>query len=464
MRTFFAILLFSLFAFPFQSQAWQQDSLSAKPLVFKMDIKAQIDPPMTRYVELALEEAHEMKADYIVIEMDTYGGMVTDADNISSLLLREEIPVYVFINVDAASAGAMISISCDSIYMAPGASIGAATVVNGEDGAAAPDKYQSYMRKKMRSAAEATGRNPDIAEGMVDEDIEVEGVIAAGKVITFSTTEAIQFGYCEAQVKSIDEVMARSGVTDYTLHQFELPGVESIIAFFINPFVNGILILIIIGGIYFELQTPGVGFPIIASVIALILFLTPYYLHGLAESWEIILFFLGVGLLFIEIFVIPGFGVAGISGIILMLGSLVLIMLNNDVFDFSLIPMGNIVRAITTTAVGFVGALVFMLVMGASLVNTVLFKRVALVETQKRTEGFTSSYNANDLVGKLAEAYTILRPSGKILLDDEIKDAYTRGEYIDKGEKVKILSTEGTSLRVRKAKEEELEEDKATEA
>ena len=130
---------------------------------------------MNRRVKLALEEAEKNEAELIVIEMDTYGGVVTDADEIRTRILESEIPVYVFINKDAASAGALISIACDSIYMAPGASIGAATVVNGTDGAAAPDKYQSYMRSMMRSTAEAKGRDPKIAEAMVDEKIEIEG-------------------------------------------------------------------------------------------------------------------------------------------------------------------------------------------------------------------------------------------------------------------------------------------------
>jgi membrane-bound serine protease (ClpP class) len=129
--------------------------------------------------------------------MDTYGGAVTDADEIRTRILESKIPVYVFINKDAASAGALISIACDSIYMAPGASIGAATVVNGTDGTAAPDKYQSYMRSMMRSTAEATGRNPQIAEAMVDEKLVIAGLSDAKSVITFSVSEAIQNGFCE---------------------------------------------------------------------------------------------------------------------------------------------------------------------------------------------------------------------------------------------------------------------------
>jgi membrane-bound serine protease (ClpP class) len=174
----------------------------ARPTVFVLDIRAEIDPRMTRYVDLALAQAQREKADYVVVDMDTYGGTVNDGDAIRMKMLAFPKPVYVFINRNAASAGALIAIACDSIYMTAGADIGAATVVNGGTGEAAPDKYQSYMRSMMRSTAEANGRDPRIAEGMVDESIEIEGIKPAGKVLTFTTSEAIKNGYCEGQAAS----------------------------------------------------------------------------------------------------------------------------------------------------------------------------------------------------------------------------------------------------------------------
>jgi membrane-bound serine protease (ClpP class) len=141
-----------------------------KKKVMVMEIKAEIDPRMARYVKLALEHAETTKADIIVIDMDTFGGALNDAKEIVDRLMDVKVPLWVFINSDAASAGALISIACDSIYMSPGATIGAATVVDGSGGAA-PDKYQSYMRSIMRSTAEENGRDPRIAEGMVDENV-----------------------------------------------------------------------------------------------------------------------------------------------------------------------------------------------------------------------------------------------------------------------------------------------------
>src|SRR5690606_30560009 len=249
-----------------------------KTRVMVMEIKETIDPRMKRYVDLALDHARSTEADIVIIEMDTYGGILTDAKEIVDAIMSFEKPIWVYINRDAASAGALISIACDSIYMSPGATIGAATVVEAT-GEQAPDKYQSYMRSIMRSTAEERGRDPRIAEAMVDEQIDLDTISPAGQVITFSTSEAIQYGYCEGKVNSIEEILERNAVKDYELYRFNLSGTEKIIAFFLNPFISGLLILIIIGGIYFEMQTPGVGFPGFTALVALILYLVPYYLN-----------------------------------------------------------------------------------------------------------------------------------------------------------------------------------------
>jgi len=260
--------LIGLLYLPCLPLAAQSGTTDGKVQVLVMELRSEIDARTNRYVELAFDEVEEIGADYIVIDMDTYGGALYDADDIRTRMLEAEIPVYVFINKDAASAGALISIACDSIYMSPGASIGAATVVNGGTGEAAPDKYQSYMRSIMRATAEATGRDPSIAEAMVDQNLEVDSISSAGEVITFSTSEAIKYGFCEAEVTSIEELLQRSGLEpeDYEITIFERDVPEQIIAFFLNPFISGILILIMLGGVYFRaanarcrLPYPGLG-------------------------------------------------------------------------------------------------------------------------------------------------------------------------------------------------------------
>jgi membrane-bound serine protease (ClpP class) len=346
----------------------------------------------------------------------------------------------------------LISIACDSIYMARGSSIGAATVVIG-DGTAAPDKYQSYMRSTMRTTAEVTGRDPAIAEAMVDQDIEIEGVTKAGNVLTFSVSEAIANGFCEAEVNSIEEIMERNGIDDFTIDRFQVGTVEKIIAVFLNPFISGILLLVIVGGIYFELQSPGVGFPIVASVIAMTLYFVPYYLNGMAENWEILAFMIGIALIMVEVFVVPGFGIFGISGIIITLGSLILSMLNNDVFDFSFVGADEVFIAITTALAGIFGAILVLFVGGARMTQSKFFSRIALVAVQKSDDGYTSSSLPKGMVGKKGTAYTILRPSGRVMIENDLYDAFTRGGFVKKGEEILVISSEGTSLKVKPVKD-----------
>ncbi len=441
------MIVFSMVWLCIPGASWAQE----KSKVMVMEVKAEIDPRMSRYVNLALDHAEEIKADYVIVEMDTYGGVLTDAKDIVDRILDLKVPIWVFINKDAASAGALISIACDSIYMAPGATIGAATVVQGGTGEAAPDKYQSYMRSIMRSTAEHNGRNPRIAEGMVDERIAIDSISTEGSVITFTTKEALKHGYCEAQLNSIEEILEKNKVENYELVRFQISSVEKVIAFFLNPFISGILILVILGGLYFELQTPGVGFPILAALTALVLYLVPYYLNGLAENWEIIALFIGVILIIVEVFVIPGFGVAGIAGITLTVGSMVLIMLNNDFFNFDMVPLNDIIYASLAIFGGLTGGVLLLFVGGVRFAQSGVFKRISLMDTQAQSEGYTSNFNnTGDLVGKTGTAFTVLRPSGKIMIEDQLYDAFSRGDYIDKGDKVTVLEIEGSTLKVRK--------------
>ncbi len=423
----------------------------AQTKVMVMDIKNEIDPRMTRYVELALEHAEETKADIVIIEMDTYGGVLTDAKDIVDKLMAFKKPLWVFINSDAASAGALISIACDSIYMSPAASIGAATVVDGSGGKA-PDKYQSYMRSIMRATAEENKRNPKIAEGMVDENVKLDSLKEIGQVITFSTSEAMANGYCEGKVSSIEEILKKNKVTNYEIEHFELSSADTIVAFFLNPFISGILILVIIGGIYFEMQAPGVGFPGIAALVAIVLYLVPYYLNGLAANWEIIAFFIGIILIALEIFVIPGFGVAGVSGIAITIMALVLIMINNDAFDFEFVRMNDILISLAAAMGGLLGGMILLFVGSAKLADTKYYKHIALTTTQESIEGYNANFVRESMKGKRGIAHTVLRPSGKVMIEENLYDAFTLGDYVEKGAIIEVVDDETTSLKVKAMK------------
>jgi len=251
-------------------------------------------------------------------------------------------------------------------------------------------------------------------------------------------------------VINIAEILEKNKIQDYDIDTYELGFAERIIAWVLNPFISGILILIIIGGIYFEMQAPGIGFPLLAAVVALVLYLVPYYLNGLAAYWEIIALFAGVVLIALEIFVIPGFGVAGISGIIMTVGSLVLIMLRNDFFNFDFIPLGDIVVAMVSAMGGLAGGVVILILGGAKIANTAAFKKITLSQTQESSQGYTVNANAIVMNGKRGIAHTVLRPSGKIMIEEQLYDAFTRGEFVERGEQIEVISSEGITLKVKK--------------
>jgi membrane-bound serine protease (ClpP class) len=430
----------------------ENDQNDKSKLIYKFDIKKEIAPPVWRSAKIALEEAVTKNADLVLIEMSTYGGMLESADSIRTKILDCPIPVFVFINHNAASAGALIAIACDSIYMTTGSSIGAATVVD-QTGQVVPDKYQSYMRAMMRSTAEANGRDPNIAQAMVDPRIEIEGVIDSGSVLTFTASEAILNGYCEGIAENQEEVLELAGIKDYEIIEQELKPMDKIIGFLINPVVSGILIMVIVGGIYFELQTPGIGFPSIAAVAAALLYFAPLYLEGLADHWEIILFIVGVVLIAVEIFAIPGFGVAGIAGIVLVVAGLTLSLIGNIGFDFRPVDGDKIVTAFFIVIISIFISIILSFYITKSLFSrNRLFGSLALETVESAADGYTTSDSRyREMVGKTGVAHSILRPAGKVMIDAELFDATALTGYIDKGEKIEVVRYETTQLFVRKS-------------
>lgn len=458
------VLTFLLSVLFFLSAIAQNDSISTDSTaltetanssetkrVYKFDVKEEIGPGIWRKMQKAFDEAEEWNANLILIHMNTYGGMVIHADSMRTKILNNEIPVWVFIDNNAASAGALISIACDSIYMRKGANIGAATVVN-QTGEAMPDKYQSYMRSTMRSTAEAQGRNPDIAEAMVDESIKVAGVSDSGKVLTFTAIEAMEHGFCEGMHESVKEVLTENGYPEYELKTFEVTALETFIGWMVNPAISGILIMIIIGGIYFELQTPGVGFPLAAAVIAALLYFTPLYLEGLAENWEVILFLVGIVLLAVEVFVLPGFGVAGIAGAAFIMASLILSLVGNVGFDFEFTMPSEMMVAFLTVMLSSVAGFFGSIYLAKKLLSTSALSSLVLSSVQNKEDGFIGvSAQESTLIGQAGVAATILRPAGKVVIDNETYDATALSGYIDKGEKIVVVKFETAQLFVRKA-------------
>lgn len=440
------LFLFSILVLNAQNDNQQYQ----KRKVYVFEIKEEIAKPAWLKTQKAFEESREMKADLILIHLNTYGGMVDMADSIRTIILNSQIPVWVFIDNNAASAGALISIACDSIYMRKGASIGAATVVT-QDAQALPDKYQSYMRSMMRATAEAKGRDPEIAQAMVDPDMYIPEISDSGKVLTFTTSEAIRYGFCEGEAENIEEVLQKGNIQEYEIVKQELTAVDKIRGFLVSPIISGLLIMIIIGGLYFELQTPGVGFPLGAAIVAALLYFAPLYIEGLASHWEILVFIIGVILLAIEIFALPGFGVAGIIGIILIVSSLAFSMVESDGFR---VPEGNIGQlgkafAIVLTAM-FLG-LVSSFYVAQKTLKSRFLGHLALQTEELSEQGYTAAdLSLKEFIGKQGIAATILRPSGKIIIEGGYFDATIESGYAEKNDPVVVTRYEGMQLFVRK--------------
>jgi len=446
------------------------DTISgSKTLIYTFAIQDNIAAPTWRITQEALEEAISLNADMVILHLNTYGGEVSAADSIRTKLLNAPMPVHVYIDDNAASAGALIAIACDSIYMKPGGKIGAATVVN-QTGEQVPDKYQSYMRATMRATAEAHGkdtivtgtdtlyvwhRDPAIAEAMVDPRLFVEGVSDTGQVLTFTASEAISNGYCEGTAASIEEVIAKLGIKEYELSTYTPTGMDKMIGFLINPMVSGVLIMIIIGGIYFELQSPGIGFALGASIVAALLYFAPLYLEGMAENWELILFIVGIVLIMVEIFAIPGFGVAGVAGIIAVITGLTLSLVDNVVFEdpeFTGEGLGILMKALSLVLVSVLAGVIFSLWATRKLLTTTAFGNLSLKSEQRTEEGFIGvGTEQQSLVGEEGIAHTVLRPSGRVMINNKLYDAMSVYGFIEKGQAIKVSRYETGQVYVTKA-------------
>lgn len=433
-------------------------------VIFKIDIKREIGSTTWLYIQKGFEEAAEKNADAILLHMNTYGGEVVYADSIRTKILNSELPVYVFIDNNAASAGALISIACDKIFMRPGASFGAATVVN-QTGEQMPDKYQSYMRATMRATAEAHGkdtiisgndttyrwkRDPLIAEAMVDERTVVPNLIDSGKTLTFTALEAQQYGYCEGLADNVDEVITKHlKFEDYELITFRPTTMDNIRGFLMSSIFQGILIMLIIGGIYFELQTPGVGFPLIVSITAALLYFAPLYIEGMAANWEIIVFVIGLVLIGLEIFVIPGFGIAGISGIVFVVAGLTLSLLENVDFNFDGVETGGVGKALMTVILGTGFGFALVLYLSSRIGSKGIFRNIALNTNLENSEGYVGvELSLKELVGQEGVAHSDLRPSGKIKINGNLYDAVSEGGFIAQGTTIRVVRFEMGQLYV----------------
>ncbi len=405
-------------------------------VVYRLDVHGTIENGLAPYLARGVREANAAGATAILLDLDTPGGRVDAAERIADAVRASSIPVYAFVNPRAYSAGALIALSTDGIYMRAGAVLGAATPVDGE-GTKAPEKYVSAMRAEFRALAEEQGLDPRIAEAMVDESLGAPGLAEPGQLVTLSTSEALRVGYAKAEVNTEAEALAAAGLAGATVQLVELNWAELVVRFLTNPVVSPLLLSLGVLALLAEIKAGAHGIGLLVGFVSLGLFFGSSLVLGLAGLEEVILLGLGVIAVAVEVFLLPGFGIAGVLGALLIGAAVVLAMLGN-------FPSGGDVMQ----ALAVLGASVFITLAIAyawlrHLPNSGRFTGLIHQGRAHAAEGYISALPRPELVGQAGVAVTDLRPAGVATVSGEKVDVVTEGEYIKAGARIEVMRAEG---------------------
>jgi membrane-bound serine protease (ClpP class) len=406
------------------------------PLVYRLRVSGVVENGLAPYLARGLREAAAAGAAAVYLDIDTPGGRIDAAERIVDAVTSSAVPVYAYVNPRAYSAGALIALSAKRIYMRPGAVIGAATPVDGE-GTKASEKMVSAMRGEFRALAEAQGLDPRVAEAMVDERVTVPGVNESGRLLTLSTSEAVRIGYARAVAGGEPELLRDIGLPGARVVTLAPNWAELVVRFLTNPLVSPLLLSLGVLGLVFEIKTGAFGLGGLVSLASLGLFFGSSFLVGLAGWEEVIL--LGVGLLAlaIEVFVLPGFGAAGLLGALAVAAAVVLAMVGGspstaDVTQ-ALIVLGASLAITTAVAYAWI----------RHLPNSGRFAGLILRGGSHQADGYIAAAPRHDLVGQDGIAMTDLRPAGTAQIGQERVDVVTEGEYVPQGRTVRVVRSEG---------------------
>jgi membrane-bound serine protease (ClpP class) len=441
------------------------NSTSTGP-VYIIPFKGVIDNSLIYVIRRGLNEAEAQNASAIILDMDTPGGRVDSAEEILTMLRHVKVPTYTFVNPNAISAGAIIAMGTDHIWMSPGSKIGDAmpimisifgNVETPSEGV--EEKSTSYVAAMIRSAAQHKGHDPQLAEAMVRRDSEYkignDIISPKGHLLTLTNKDAERLVgpekrplLSEGTVASLDELLAKIGLTGNRRTELLVTRAENI-ARLIESF-SVILLALGLLGIYIEFKTPGFGLPGILGIMCLAVWFWGYHIAGLAGMEELVLFILGLALLIIEIVVIPGFGFVGIAGIGLILTSILMAMVQyypGEPWPSSLPNLGD---KITMLGMAVSLSIVGLLIVSRFLPKSTTFKKLILESTTDRKEGFAASSDTSNLVGRIGTTLTPLRASGAAIFDGRRLNVVTRGEFMDAGEPVRITEAHGSRIIVEK--------------
>ena len=425
--------------------------------VYRVPIQGVIDLGLPTFIERVIQEAENDQVEVIIFDIDTFGGRVDAATQIKDAILDSDVPTVAFINRRAISAGALISLSCETIYMTGGGTIGAATAVD-MSGNKASEKVISYMREEMASTAESRDRNTIIAKSMVDEELSFTHVIIdddsvevtdlegrkEGKLITLTTEQALRYKMADGTAENMDELLVSLELSEATVISFSENWSENLVRFLTNPVVASLLTTFGFLGILFELQSPGWGIPGTFGAVCLALSLGASAIVRLATMSDLLIVLVGLVLLMVEALLIPGFGIAGVAGIGVILWGLYLLLLPD-------VPVSEEVyhSALNGLTIGLIGGIIALVLLFRMVTKTKFWTKLTSPGVESQDEGYSTSIGLEDMVGKNGIATSDLRPSGWALFGDQKIFVVTEGEFVDKDQSIKVLSVDGNRVVVR---------------
>ncbi|HXH83784.1 MAG TPA: NfeD family protein [Candidatus Tectomicrobia bacterium] len=420
------------------------------PHVYVLPIDGIIDLGQAPFVERVLREAERTGAAAVVLEVNTLGGRVDAAIQIRDALLNTRTRTIAFINKRAISAGALISLAAETIAMTEGATIGAATPVQlGQGGESQPtsEKAVSYVRKEFRATAEARKRPPLVAEAMVDPDVAIPGLIEKGKLLTLSTTEALEQRIADFRADDLQTVLERAGIAGAEVRRVSPNWAEQVVRFLTHPVFSSVLMTIGILGLIVELRTPGFGVPGAVGIASLAAFFWGHWLVRLVGWEELLLVAIGLLLLAIEIFVTPGFGVLGILGIVAFLAGLALSLVGAGATSVTVLNAAG--RVVVSLLVGVAASVVLL----RFLPRLPLARRVVLETGLLPGGGGDDADGESRWLGARGTSATPLRPAGIAHLGGERVDVVSQGEYVEAGAPIEVIRVEGNRIVVRRLPE-----------
>lgn len=416
------------------------------PLVYVIPIDGVIDLGLAPFLARTLREASQARAAAVVLEINTFGGRVDAAVAMRDELLNSPVPTVAFVNQRAISAGALIAMACNTIVMVEGGTIGAAAPVTAGDGDAKPagEKSVSYLRKEFRATAEVRKRPLEIAEAMVDADVVIPNISEKGKLLTLTTAEALKNKFANHSAPNLTEALSVAGFPNAEIRRVEQTWAEGLVRFLTNPVLSSFLLSIGLLGLLVEIRTPGFGVPGIFGLMAIGLFFYGHWLVRLAGWEELLLISLGILLIGLEVFVLPGTTIAGIGGVIALAAGLgmSLIGAGANVADF----VGALGRISISLLLAMVGAFVFM-----RLLPHIPFGRHMILATGMNAElGYVSAPESDrQWLGRTGTAHSPMRPAGIADIDGSRVDVVADGEFIDAGTPIRVVRVEGNRIVIR---------------